>query len=696
MIAASLQTSERAVTSATRYVRSARLPLVAAVLLRAALAGIATVVVLLFVLALVDLLHPLSLGARFVMRDLAVGLGVATSLAFVWRDRRVFSLERVALWLEEHLPSLDFALVTALELESRGEATAVDERWPESRSVILGRVARAIAIPSVVAVIAWASAALLPASALTRASNPRPGDALVGAGNAPTSASRLTPLVATILPPTYSRLARAVVDEPAIVTALAGSDVVLEGRGAAVGISASLGTAAVPPSASEDRWSVRFRMPVKPAVVRLRDRSFERLIALEPRVDASPVVVLTHPDRDSVLRAPSGTVNLEGRATDDFGLATANFEIIVSSGEGETFTFRTLTLGAVRPEGDSAAIAAPLTLERLGLEPGDLLHIRAVARDRNDATGPGIGASETRTLRIARAGEYDSVAVESAAPPPEEQSIVSQRMLIMLTEVLERRRPRLSRNTVLDEASHISADQKRLRRSVAEVIFARLGEPTGEETKEDETHERLTPDELLKRADAATERLSGTGALDFEGGEAPVVAVNRPLLEAYRAMWDASMSLDQGEPGRALPPMRIALAAIERARQAERIYLRGRPPAVVVDIAKVRLAGTEPSSPAARTPRAPLDSARAALEQRFTHAIDLLASQPAVASDSLMLLRIDALVTEPRFGAALNDLVTALRRGRGDELPRLTALARRALAGAPRTRDGLGAWSVAP
>ena len=99
----------------------------------------------------------------------------------------------------------------------------------------------------------------------------------------------------------------------------------------------------------------------------------------------------------------------------------------------------------------------------------------------------------------------------------------------------------------------------------------------------------MTPDELLAAANAATQ--ASAGATDFEGDETPVVAVNRPLLEAYNAMWDASRSLEVGEPGARAPAHARALAAIQRARNAERLYLRGKAPTVIVDIAKVRLAG---------------------------------------------------------------------------------------------------------
>jgi hypothetical protein len=303
-------------------------------------------------------------------------------------------------------------------------------------------------------------------------------------------------------------------------------------------------------------------------------------------VDELPSVVLIAPAHDSVLRTPTGRIGLSADATDDLGLVSAAFEYIISSGEGETFKFASGTIGAVKPSGRHAAIASSISIDSLALKPGDIVHLRAVARDANNVSGPGIGVSETRSIRIARRDEYDSVAVDAAGPADEEKSVISQRMLIILAEALEKRRPSLRRDTVVSESRRIAADQKRLRRTVGDIVFTRLGgDPSGEEHSDEESPSRAkTMAEMLARADSATNRTNDP--IDFEGGESPVVAVNKPLLEAYNAMWSAGTELEIGEPGRALPHMRRALAAIQKARQAERLYLRGAAPQVVIDVSK--------------------------------------------------------------------------------------------------------------
>jgi hypothetical protein len=226
------------------------------------------------------------------------------------------------------------------------------------------------------------------------------------------------------------------------------------------------------------------------------------------------------------------------------------------------------------------------------------------------------------------------------------------------------------------------------------------GDPSGEHSHEGESPDehaghappegRLTPEQLLAAAEAATNR-DMSEALDFHGDETPVVAVNRPLLEAYNAMWDAGRELEIGEPDDALPHMRAALAAIQRARTAERIYLRGRAPAVIVDLARVRLAGNRDEAAPARV-RPPADplAPSARRQARFAAALDRLGANDPSAADTLALLRLDALADAPALATAIGAAIDALRAGRDatDALVR----ARRMLAGAVETRRTLPAW----
>jgi hypothetical protein len=671
--------------------RSVRAILAAGILLRALAYGLAVAALVIAAGVLADMLVGLSLGTRTAIGGGAALTALVAIAAFAWRDRHVLSLERVALWIEEREPSLQFALVTAVDsgaLALSTPAFAVD--WTR---LAWARAARAAA-PAVASLgLGAAVLALLPSGAVGRVSAPRAGDSLerTPLGNRG-SASRLTPLVADVVSPAYSGIARRSIDEPASIAALVGSTITLRGRGEATGISAALPTGDAKARSDADRWSITVAVGVKPIAARLSDDGRERIVAVEPIVDQPPAVVLHEPPRDTILRRAAGRIALRADAHDDYGLTTAGFEYIVSSGEGETFKFRSGILGAIQPSGTRASLSATLALDSLGLKPGDVVHLRAVARDANNVTGPGVGASETRVVRIARAGEYDSVAVEAAAPAEADKSVISQRMLITLAEALEKRRPTLQRPTVVQESRSIAADQTRLRKSVGEIIFSRLGgEPGGEEsTTEDVPARARNMEELLRRADSATS--VSVEALDFAGGESPVVAMNKPLLEAYNAMWDASTELEVGEPTRALPHMRRALVAIERARRAERIYLRGRPPQIVVDVSKARLQGKERGAPSSRLPRPAIDSTQRIREWRFARIVDMAGRGGAGTVDSLLLLRVESLAEAPSFAAALNDAIDALRRGDGARTSTALARARRALAGPATVRDSLGRW----
>ena len=660
---------------------------------------------------------------------LLVGAVVFGASAGAWRQ---LTVQRVALWIEERVPSLQYTLVTAVDPEIGDSPIAgqLEQRidgasWhAETRRAIL----RALARPATAAILAIGL--LIGARRVELSAAPADG--------ARVSATKASPrdvpapfrrLRATVQPPAYAGGGEVTIESPASIAALVGSTVALQAPGSRDGISADAGGRQLAVEPTGDGWRVALTMAGRPAIVRLRHALGERLVALEPRPDSAPGVRLTQPARDTVLRAAQGVISLAADVRDDLGLVSGAFEYIVSSGEGESFRFRSGTLGArqfsstpTRPR--AAVLSGSLRLEALGLGPGDIVHVRAVARDANSVSGPGVGASETRVVRIARASEYDSVAVEGAPPPEADQSLISQRMLILLTEALERRRPRLSRETLVTESRAIGRDQTRLRKRVGDIIFARLGdEPTGEHahgpdeepnaaaapTRPDSTRDSVrragaragqrpsaaadSADSvraaLLRAADAATR--GGDEILDFEGDETPVVAINRPLLEAYNAMWEASRELEQGEPARALPPMRRALDAIQRARQAERIYLRGKAPPVVVDLARVRLTGKETGGDATRSPRPAADPAASRRTERLTAAMTLAGRDPAAAVDSLVLLRVESLDAAPAFAAALGTAIDALRGGR--DATALLARARRIAEGALRVGTGLGAWS---
>jgi hypothetical protein len=401
-------------------------------------------------------------------------------------------------------------------------------------------------------------------------------------------------------------------------------------------------------------------MPPKPAALTLTDRSYDRVVVLEPEIDESPKIALLSPVHDTTLRRPQLVVRLHAQATDDVGLADAWFEYLITSGSGEVFTGRTITTPAQNFGGSrSGALDATLDLASLKLTQGDLVSIRALVRDANTLTGPSNATSETRTFRIARADEYHSVSVEAAAPPPVDSSAISQRMLVIMTEALVKKEKTLSRSVWVKLVTDIGSAEDRIRQRVHDILYQTESAGAPSDTEEVET---ATP-----------------------------AVLNSDMKQAYDALSDATRSLEIAAAREALPPMRVALQALDRVRLSKRLYLRGVPPKIIVDLQRVRLTGKEKGSGSVRTPRSFADSVRLRMSARFSAALDLIHDQPARAMRELALLRVEALTSVPEFAAALGQAADAMQSGRDATLPLMRA--RRALDGAPQATPGLPTWS---
>ncbi|MGI9044241.1 MAG: hypothetical protein ACR2GK_08975 [Gemmatimonadaceae bacterium] len=607
---------------------------------------------------------------------MAVGAGVAVSAMLAWRSRHIRSVGRVALWLEETVPALEYALVTAVERsDARGisaeadagiEAAVARQRLSVTTRTAFGRTIG----PGIAAAIVAALLLYVSPSAAFGGGGLFPGAPFGAPAGSENEASRLEDLGVQVIPPQYSGERRIVLTDPSSIPALVGSRIIIRGEGGPDGVTGTVGSSALGVAALRGGWSASLVMPAKPAALTLRDRDFERIIVLEPRTDNPPRIVLTSPARDSTLRAARLTLRLEASATDDIGLGAGYFEYLITTGSGEIFSARTLTTPVVQFNGARRGnLAARLDLATLNLNQGDVVSIRAITQDVNTLSGPGLATSDTRTYRIARADEYDSVSVDAAGPLPIDSSAMSQRMLIQMTEQLLKEQSRLTRDEFVRRATNIGDLEDRIRRRVHEILYDQEGGAGSEEPE----HGASADVDAHDHSDEA------------------VPAHNSDLLEAYNALWEAVRSLQIAEPEPALPPMRVALRALDRVRLANRLYLRGLQPTVIVDIERVRMTGKEKGSASVRTPVTRADSVRARLDGGFAAAIELVQSRPADAVRALTLLQVDALSVAPGFASAVGEAIEAVRRGRDATLPLLRA--RRSLMGDPTGRPGLPAWS---
>ena len=416
--------------------------------------------------------------------EIAVIAGLTAFAIRIWRIARTRRLEQVALWVEERVPALRYTLITSLDPGAAGYAGALDRHAARIRFAPSAWIAvrKALLVPGVALFAVAGLLALLPRGVVARVTTPgASGPAGSGAAG---SADGLASLRVEVDPPSYTGLSRQVLDDPANVAAVTGSRIRIRGRAAMPQVTVAAESLRVQVDQGTERWTASLTMPEHPAILRLRQPPRERLLLLDPRADSLPRVILELPAHDTVFREPSGALPAAATLSDDFGLASMWWEVVVSSGEGESFKFRTMELGRASL-GNARAGRRSLTLQldSLGLAPGDLLHLRAVAQDGNLATGPGVAGSDTRTIRIARAGEYDSLSIEALPPADALKGVISQRMLILLTEALDKKKPKLARAELLGESGRIARDQNALRRQIGDIIFSRLEDLGGRRTR---------------------------------------------------------------------------------------------------------------------------------------------------------------------------------------------------------------------
>jgi hypothetical protein len=405
-------------------------------------------------------------------------------------------------------------------------------------------------------------------------------------------------------------------------------------------------------------------VPASATTISLTDRNHDRVIAIIPIADQAPVVTMTQPTRDTVWRhVPAGAISFVAHATDDIGLAGGHLEYTVTTGSGEIFKSTTGTFGAARIGGArTTELRATLALPQLGLTEGAILSVRAVVTDNNTLNGPGTSTSDTRTFRVARADEYDSLAVDAAPPAPVERSLLTERMLIVSAESLLSKRASLGAKEFITSSGRVGLDQADLRKKVYNILYEQ-DEAGGDQGVEGDDEE-----------------------LD------PQLVLNRDLKQAYDAMWDAERSLNVGEITTALPFMTRALHALDRARLANRLYLRGRAPRIVVNVEKVRLTAKEKGAAnVAAGDRGRADTALVRLDRSLDAALSTATADPNHFVDELVRLRADAVSVNAPFAAALGDAVDAFRAGK-DMTPSLVR-ARRALLGAPRAGNAAVPWS---
>ena len=606
---------------------------------------------LLVSLTVLSLLAPLPAAGRGIVIPTTIAAGAGTMMLVLWRRRFVWSVPKVALWIEERVPELRYALVTSIDqryAERLGDRLAPAIARVDPRSLVRRAALRSL-IPLGLLLTTGAMFSALPANWRAAAIGTERSD-VAPAGDAP---NRLQVLQGSVTPPGYalrSGMERSEFTDPLTIAGLIGSTVDLQGLGTPVGIEILLGDMPLEAGPAGDQgWRTDFTLPDSAVALELRDGRYRRLVVIAPVTDQPPLIDLLLPARDTTVREVRGDITLRARMVDDIGLSGAFFESIVTMGREEGhITFRRDTLALRSLDGRNGEMSHTLPLADFRLSEGDMLSLRAVTFDNNTLTGPGYSTSKTRMLRVATSTEYDSLAIEGA-PPPSDTLFLTLRYIIQLTEEIDAEEHRMSRSLFIDSAMAIGLQLRRVIRTV----------------------------ELMQ----------------VEWTMEGVFAPNPLLAEAHEALWEGARALYIAETGEALPPLWAALALLKEFALAERYYFRGQPPELLVNLGRVRLQGNDTGYAAPRVRRPMSGDTRRELLRGHARSVRFLeASLPDSSVNTLMLMQVSALRELPEVATLIGQAIAAIRADENVAEP--LASVRRFLEGETVVRQTLPSWSA--
>jgi hypothetical protein len=412
---------------------------------------------------------------------------------------------------------------------------------------------RGVAIVGMLAAAAWIgiSAALPSAFHRAPAENRR--------SRVATSAAAAWHISVTVVPPPYTRATPKTLRDPEQVEAIEGSVMSLVVDSGAPDVRART-TSGVSPMTRSSGGAQTVRLPLaESGFVAVESASATRLIAVKVVPDHIPNVNVTAPGRDLLLPDARRRISLAGAASDDIGLHSLELRYTTISGSGEQFEFRegSLPLTVTRESATRWRAAGELPLPGLGLQPGDTVVYRLVATDGRGAKG--IASSDTYMVDIAAPGQATLAGFE--LPPDRDRQGMSQQMILLKIQRLHARRAALTADALREEALGIAAEQRTVR---ATFIFMMGGEVEDEEEEAAHSHE------------------IGEGRLEN--------AARRDMLEAVRHMMQVETQLAVPDTGKAIPPARAAVAALERAFGRRRYFLRTLPVRSRIDPSR-RLSG---------------------------------------------------------------------------------------------------------
>jgi hypothetical protein len=542
-------------------------------------------------------------GARAAaaLAALAAAVVAGRSLALAWRRWTPLALVSLT---EARVGGFDNLLVTAIELEAnpeRAPRAIRTEVWRQA-SARAAAVPVEVVVPQTRAALACLGVALGGALVSWTVLVNRP----TGSGLdvvMPVATDAIRNVRVTIVPPDYRRRPAIVLDDPAFIEMLQGSRVRLDVAsdrplvwldhpdGRSQPLPADGGASAFALEWVPERTSTL----VLSAGTSSDAPERSRVLTLTVVPDAAPSVRILTPARDLAFTTAPRTVNIEVEAGDDEGISALELIYTRMSGSGEAFDFQEgrVPLTIERASATSWRARGQWSVAALGLDEGDSLVYRARVRDTNPAGEPVV--SESFTIEVGRRLEFASAG--AAIPDEERRYAISQQMVILKTERLNAARATHDAATWADETRLLALEQRMVR---SEVVFLSGGEV------QDEVEEAAHSHEVQEG------RLENTGRSE--------------MLRAIAEMSRAEARLSAGDTAGALVFERVALAALQRAFDRRRFFLRTLPERSRIDVSR-RLSGDRTGAGSSERNVAPVDPDPVRRERELIHALAPMASE---------------------------------------------------------------------
>lgn len=354
--------------------------------------------------------------------------------------------------------------------------------------------------------------------------------------------------------------------------------------------------------ATQDDGSVKVEKVINSSVIyhfTADNQPLPGIYTLSVTADSRPNIRILTPQTNITEIAKDAVAELttEVRITDDHAVGKVEIMASIAKGSGEAVKFRDQLF-----QFDSQTLVEGKThyfkkwrLNELDMEPGDELYFSVRAWD-NRAPQPQLSRSATMIIRWLE-DEQQGVLSDGILIDFMPEYFKSQRQIIIETEQLIADRSQLDSATFAETSQALGNAQSDLKEKYGQYLGDEVDDGSGGHTMEDgavfvpqDEHDNDTHAEA-GHEEEHHEEAGPSGITDRSGfsqiieqfghahGDADIgiIAKQNPvglMKRAIAAMWEAELHLMLAAPEKALPYENEALQFLNRAKKAERIYVK--------------------------------------------------------------------------------------------------------------------------